>query len=110
MTYNNKMVHSSTGLTPSEARQPQNELTAYLNMTLKAKHNRIYPGINIGDMVFIYMKRKANQQSHVPLWSDVSYEVEEISTAHGITFYKTSARDRPFYAMNFFFLKSNLKQ
>jgi len=34
------------------------------------------------------MKRKANQKSHVPLWSDVSYEVEEISTVHGITFYK----------------------
>jgi hypothetical protein len=41
------------------------------------------------------MKRKANQQSHISLWYDVSYEVEEISTAHGITFYKATARDRP---------------
>jgi hypothetical protein len=32
------------------------------------------------------MKRKAHEKSHVPLWSDVSYEPEEISTAHGITF------------------------
>ena len=89
------MVHSSTGLTPNDARKPQNELPVYLNMTLKAKHSRKYPDINIGDKVFIYMKRKANQKSHVPLWSDVSYAVEGISTAHGITFYKTSARDRP---------------
>ena len=95
LTYINKMVHSSTGLTPNEARKPRNELTAYLNMTLKAKHNRKYPDINIGDKVFIYMKRKANQKSHVPLWSDVYYEVAAISTAHGITFCKPSARDRP---------------
>ena len=45
LTYNNKMVHSSTGLTPNEARKPQNELTAYLNMTLKAKHIIKYPEI-----------------------------------------------------------------
>ena len=101
------MVHSSTGLTPNDARKPQNELTVYLNMTLKAKHSRKYPEINIGDKVF-YMKRKANQKSHVPLWSDVSYEVEEISTAHGITFYKTSARDRPFLRHEL--LNTNLKQ
>ena len=40
LTYKNKMVHSSTGLAPNEARKPQYELTAYLHMTLKAKHNR----------------------------------------------------------------------
>jgi hypothetical protein len=38
-------------------------------MTLKAKHSRKYPDINIGDKVFIYMKRKANQKAHVPLLS-----------------------------------------
>ncbi|MFM7979349.1 MAG: hypothetical protein ACKPKO_08550, partial [Candidatus Fonsibacter sp.] len=54
----------------------QNELTVYLHMTLKAKHSRKYPDISIGDKVFIYMKRKANQKAHVPLWSDNSYEVE----------------------------------
>ena len=42
------------------------------------------------------MKRKANQKSHIPLWSDVSYEVEEISAAHGKTFYKTTVRERQF--------------
>ena len=101
------MVHSATGFTPNDARKPQNELNVYLNMELKAKHNRKYPEINIGDRVFIYMKRKANQKSHVPLWSDVSYEVEGISTAHGMTFYKTTARDKPFLRHEL--LKNNLK-
>ena len=58
LTYNNKMVHSSTGLTPNDARKPQNELTVYLNMTLKAKRIRKYPDINIGDKVFIFMKER----------------------------------------------------
>ena len=107
LTYNNKMVHSSTGFTPNEARKPENELTVYLNMTVKAKHNRRYPDINIGDKVFIYMKRQAHQKSHVSLWSDVSYEVEDISTAHGISFYKTTARDKPFLRHEL--LKNNVK-
>ena len=57
----------------------------------------------------MYMKRKANQTSHVPLWSDVAYEVESISIAHGITFYKTTARDRPCLRHELFW-KNNLKQ
>ena len=54
------MVHSSTGFTPNEAKKPENELTVYLNMTVKAKRNRRYPDINIGDKVFNYMKRQAH--------------------------------------------------
>ena len=54
------------------------------------------------------MKRKANQKSHVPLWSDVSSEVEDISTAHGITCYKTTARDTQFLRNEL--LTNNLKQ
>ena len=42
LTYNSKLVHSATGLTPKEARDPSNELEAYANMKLKAKHNRKY--------------------------------------------------------------------
>ena len=68
MTYNIKKC-SSTGLTPHEARKPQNEQTVYLNVTLKAKHNIKYPDINIGDKDLIYMKRMANQRSHISLWS-----------------------------------------
>ena len=37
LTYNNKLLHSPTGLTPKEARDPPNELEAYVNMKLKAK-------------------------------------------------------------------------
>ena len=47
------------------------------------------------------MKRKAHQKSHVPLWSDVSFAVEEISIAHGITCYKKLQPETDHvYAMN----------
>ena len=54
LAYNNKLVHSATGLTPKEARDPSNELEAYINMKLKAKHTRNNPHINVGDKVYIY--------------------------------------------------------
>lgn len=96
LTYNNKLVHSSTGLTPNEARKPSNELEAYINIKMKAKQNRKYPEIKVGDKVYIYMKRKPNQKSHVSVWSDMSYEVVDIIHSHGITFYKTTAREKGF--------------
>ena len=83
-------------MTPSEARKPSNELEAYVSMKLKAKHNRNYPDIAVGDKVYIYMKRSKTQKAHVSLWSDMSYEVLEITHSHGITFYQTTAREQGF--------------
>ena len=96
LTYNNKFVHSSTGYTPDEARKKENFLNVYLNLKMKAKHNRLYPDINIGDKVKIYQKRKPNEKANVSLWSDISYEIEAITVSHGMRFYKTSSRNRPY--------------
>ena len=62
VTFNNKKVHLSTGLTLNVARKLQNELDVYLNMTLKAKRNRKYQEIHIGDKVCIQMQRKAKSK------------------------------------------------
>ena len=55
------------------------------------------------------MKRKTKHKSYVSLWSEVSYEVEDITTAHGISFFikETTARDKPFLRHEL--LKNNLK-
>ena len=52
LTYNNKLVHSPTGLTPIEARDPSNELEANVNMQLKAQRN-----IKYSEILYIYLKR-----------------------------------------------------
>ena len=54
LTYNYKMVHSSTGLTPAEARKHKNNITAKLNMESKAMHDRNYPEIKEEDKVRIF--------------------------------------------------------
>ena len=65
-------------------------------MQLKANNTRTYPVINIGDNVRIYKKKQLFDKSHVSKWTDQSYKVEAITRSHGITFYKTTARERQF--------------
>ena len=48
LTYNNKMVHSATGLTPSEARKERNELRAKVNIASKAKKRTLVSRVDCG--------------------------------------------------------------
>ena len=93
---NNKLVHFATNYTPKEATKPINELKVYVNLKPKAKKNRKYLDLNVGDMVRIYTKRKPFDKSHISVWSIQAYRVEEIVHSRGFTFYITSARDRAF--------------
>ena len=45
------MIYSATNFTPNDAERPSYELMTNMNMQLKAKHNRKYPDIKIGDNV-----------------------------------------------------------
>ena len=49
-------MHSATNFTPSDAKRPSHELMTNINIKLKAKHNRTYPDIKIGDNVRIGKK------------------------------------------------------
>ena len=83
-------------MAPKEATKPENELNAYVNMKLQAKHSRRCPPVAVGDKVHIYNKRKLFDKSRVSVWSNASYTAEGISHAHGLTFYKTSNRAKTF--------------
>ena len=52
------MVHSSHGLTPSEARKDINHTTVFINLNQKRKLERRYPVINIGDTVKTFVKKR----------------------------------------------------
>ena len=77
LTYNNKLKHSATKLTPNEARNKKNELNVKLNLTLHKKHTRKYPLIQIGDRVKIYRKKKTVEKERTSTWSENTYEVEK---------------------------------
>ena len=53
LTSSNKLVRSATELAPSDPKKPSNERVPYINMKLKATHNRKYSDIKIGDNVKI---------------------------------------------------------
>ena len=57
LTYNNKDIHSSTGLTPNEARKDVNRLQGKLNLEMHRISKRKYPDLEIGDEVKIYKKK-----------------------------------------------------
>ena len=95
LTYNNKLVHSATEMTPKESSKEDNELDVYVNLKLKAKHSRKYPAITVGDKVHIYAK-KNHSTNLMSCKAFTTCKVEGSSLSHGLTLYRTSSRQRPF--------------
>ena len=92
LTYNNKLVHAATEFTPNDARKETNELMTYINMKMKAKHNRRYPELHFRDHVQIYQKIKLFVKGHVSRWTNETYTSTSISRSNGVVFYNTTAR------------------
>ena len=62
LTYNNKMVSSTTKFTPLEAKKKKNEFEVKLNISLQAKRNRTYPEVDVGDRVKIMRKKGISEK------------------------------------------------
>ena len=88
--YNFMRSHTTLGMSPNEARKPKNEAEVRGNLYKKAKHNRIYPNIEIGDMVRIYKKKDKLSKQQVSVWSKQRYTVDDITIDNNQKFYKTS--------------------
>ena len=67
VTYNHGREHSSTQMTPQDARQNNNQQSVKFNLELKRQHGRKYPEISVGDIVKVYKKNKARQGASVEL-------------------------------------------
>ena len=94
--YNNKLIHSATKMTPADAAKKENELEAKNNMELRAKHNRKYPPLNVGDKVQILRKKKNNEKERTSHWSTDSYRVTEINEHFGQKYYKVEGMVRDY--------------
>jgi hypothetical protein len=94
LTYNNKYEHTATNMTPSEATKEDNAIEAKINMLMKAKRNRKYPDLAIGDRVKIMLKYDKFHKEHNPLYSDLKYEIEKIQEKHGLKLYTVNNRER----------------
>lgn len=96
VTYNYKLKHSATEMTPNEARQPDNSLNAKVNMELKAKHTRKYPDIKVGNHVRVYFKKKKGEKERVSYWSETKHKVTSISQFMGQSYYHLEDIKRPY--------------
>ena len=96
LTYNNKMIHKSTGHTPHDAKLEKNTLNVKLNMELHGKHNRKYPELQINDKVKIYKKHRTGDKERVSVWSDNTYEVVELINKHGQNYYKLNGLEKQY--------------
>ncbi len=92
-TYNEKSEHRSIGMTPKEAKKPDNTREVKLKMELSAKRNRKYPDLDIDDRVKIYTKRPHGAKERTPVFSSNSYEVGAIVKNDGLKFYNVNGRD-----------------
>jgi hypothetical protein len=52
-TYNDKLIHSSTTMTPADAMKDTNQLDVKASMALRVTQNRKYPPLNVDDSVKI---------------------------------------------------------
>ena len=58
LTYNNKLKHSSTKMTPVEARRPINTIAVKINLERLRHMDRKYPPLQVGDTVKYYRKKR----------------------------------------------------
>ena len=76
LTYNDKDVHSATGLTPNEARKEKNEFKATLNVSVKARKEKMYP-----------RKKAITEKERTSHFLQGEYTVENIATKLGHNYY-----------------------
>ena len=92
ITYNNKMVHSATDLTPQQARKPENELKVKANIAMNATETRKYPELEKGDKVKIFRKKDKLDKERKSSWSENSYTIDDIKTVLGQKYYYINGR------------------
>ena len=95
LTYNSKDVHSSTGQTPNEARKNKNEYKSVMNVSMKAKKEKLYPELKVGDKVKIIRKKAITEKERTSHFLKGEYTVEEITTKLKQNYYKLTDYPRP---------------
>ena len=78
-TYNDT-VHSVTKFKPNDAVEADNSTDVKANIELKARFNRKYPPIHVGDMVRIVRKKKLGEKEHTGRFLQSIHKVERIGT------------------------------
>ena len=87
LQYNTRMIHSSTGMTPVDAKLPRNESLVKARLEIKRISKRKYPEVKEGDSVKVYQKKDLYEKERVSTWSTQLYKIDTITESHGQTFF-----------------------
>ena len=71
--YNDKK-HSTTGVTPNEAKREDNKLKIWLNIKNKAESNRKYTPLSVGSFARTYEPPK-HKKGYKSVWSSKVYKI-----------------------------------
>jgi len=94
LTYNNKMVHNVTKMTPADAVKGGNNMIVKANLEMKRINTRIYPALHVGDTVKTFKKKNMMDKERVSNWGPTIYTIEYITESMGQKFYKLEGKDR----------------
>ena len=94
LTYNSKNEHRTTGMTPIEAAKEDKQPDVKAILEIKAKRNRQYPALAVGDRVKIMLKYDKFHKEHNSKFSDITYQIEGITEKHGLKLYTVNNRER----------------
>jgi len=94
-TYNYKMVHTVSKFTPAEAMKPGNLAQVKFNLELRAKKQRTYPPIKVGDYVKVFHKKDKLDKERHSNWMPNKEKIKSIKKSMGQTFYVVDNIRRP---------------
>ena len=92
LQYNTRMIHSSMGMTPADAKLPRNESLVKARLEIKRISKRKYPEVKEGDSVKVYQKKDKLDKERVSTWSTQVYKIDTIIESHGQTLYTVTPK------------------
>ena len=79
------LIHKT--ISHKDAAKQSNEIDVKANLELKAKRNRTYPPLEVGDKVKLARKKKVNEKERTSFFSDGKFAVTAISVEFGQKYY-----------------------
>jgi len=96
LTYNNKDVHTATGLTPDQAKLDKYMLQVKMNLELHRISKRRYPTIDVDDQVKLYKKKGRFDKENTSVWLPQTHTIALITESMGQKFYHITGHKKPF--------------
>ena len=96
LTYNNKNVHTATGLTPDQAKLDKYRLQVKMNLELHRISQRRYPTVDVNDKVKLYKQKGRFDKENTSVWLPQTHTIALITESMGQKFYHITGHKKPF--------------